>query len=109
MATLTEATPQPDSTSTLEATSTSFTGAFNEQQRAAVAASAGQALTLANTLRDGVETKGLKPKRGSVSSIDSIHVVCSEMIEDFEVYSLSCRWIEIWRYCFYMFFDKYRL
>lgn len=39
-----------------QAASTSFTGAFNEQQRAAVAASAGQALTLANTLRDGVET-----------------------------------------------------
>ena len=41
-----------------QATSTtSFTGAFNAQQRAAVAASAGQALTLVKSLRvETVET-----------------------------------------------------
>ena len=39
------------------ASTSSFTGAFNAQQRAAVAASAGQALTLAKSLRvETVET-----------------------------------------------------
>lgn len=47
----------PPETTSQAASTTSFTGAFNAQQRAAVAASAGQALTLAKSLRvETVET-----------------------------------------------------